>query len=72
MQKPLLGYVIAAVIGAVISVVAGYLVYAAPGDAVTFNYWLKNPIRFSVFAWSLVGILCGAGLHHLTRKRTLE
>lgn len=68
MQKPLLGYVLAAAIGAALSIVVGYLVYAAPGDAVDFGYWINHPIRFSVLVWALAGILAGAGLRYITAR----
>ena len=68
MQKPLLGYVVAAVIGAMVSVVVGYLVYAAPGDAVTFSYWIKSPIRHAGLLWALVGLFAGAGMRFVLAR----
>lgn len=68
MQKPLLGYVIAAAIGAAVSIVIGYLVYAAPGDAVGFGYWLNRPMRYSVVGWAMGGILAGLGLRYITAR----
>lgn len=68
MQKPLLGYVIAAAIGAALSIIVGYLVYAAPGDAVGFGYWINHPIRFSAHIWAMLGIAIGAGLRFVAAR----
>lgn len=61
MQGSALKTLIAAAIGAVIAVVVGFLVYAAPGDAVDFGYWVSKPFRYGVVYWALVGGLVGAG-----------
>jgi len=68
MQKPLLGNLVAAALGAAVAVVVGYLVYAAPGDAVTFNYWIEHPIRFSVFGWVVAGSFAGFGLRYAVTR----
>lgn len=68
MQKPLLGYVIAAAIGAVILVVVGYFVHAAPGDAVGFQFWIERPIRYGVPLWAIVGLLLGAGVQYVRAR----
>lgn len=60
-------YVISALIGGLVFVLVGYLIYAAPGDAVNFGYWINNPIRFYVWSWALIGAAVGAGTVILTR-----
>lgn len=61
MQGSRLKTLVAAAIGAVIAVIVGFLVYAAPGDAVDFGYWVSKPLRFGALYWALVGGLIGAG-----------
>lgn len=68
MQKPLFGYLVAALIGAAVSTVVGYFVYAAPGNAVDFHYWVTHPLRFSAPLWSLAGLLAGSGLRYVTAR----
>ena len=68
MQKPLFGYVIAATIGAVILVVVGYFVHAAPGGAVGFPFWLERPIRYGVHLWAMAGMLIGAGVQFVRAR----
>lgn len=54
-------HAVSALIGATVFVIAGYLVYAAPGGGVNFGYWINNPFRFYVWAWALTGAAVGAG-----------
>lgn len=68
MQKLLMKFAIAAALGCVVFVVAGYLVYAAPGGGVNFGYWINNPFRFYVWAWALIGAAVGAGTVTAARK----
>lgn len=64
MQKPLLGYVVAALIGAAVSIVVGYLVHAAPGDGFTFGWWIGSPFRYGVHLWAIAGLLAGTGFKY--------
>lgn len=66
MQKPLFGYVIAAIIGAIVFVVVGYFVYATDPGGWAFGYWLFDPIRRGVWKWALTGAAIGAGLRAIT------
>jgi hypothetical protein len=69
MQKPLLGFVVAAVIGAVLFVIVGYFAYAASSDAVGFAYWVRRPLQFSGLYWALLGAAVGCGLRYLQTTR---
>jgi hypothetical protein len=69
MRSPTLGYVIAAAIFAVAGVLAGYLVYAAPADGVSFGYWINRPISYGAWLWALGGGLAGLGFRYLTVHR---
>lgn len=60
-------YVIAAIVGAVALVIVGYLVHAAPGDGVSFEFWIANPIRYNVLAWAALGALLGSGVYRIAR-----
>lgn len=68
MQKPLLGYVIAAVIGVVVSVIVGYFVYATDPGGWAFGYWLRDPIRRGVLYWATLGAVIGAGVRYLQTR----
>lgn len=59
--------VVAAAIGAALAVVLGYIVYAAPGHAISFGYWITKPDRW--FMWPIFGALVGAGLTFVVQRR---
>lgn len=59
---------IAAAIGGLLLTIVGYLVYAAPGGGVNFGYWINNPFRFYVWAWTLIGAAVGAGTVVVARR----
>jgi hypothetical protein len=67
-ERTMRSTLIAAAIGGVLLTIVGYLVYAAPGDAVSFGYWLGRPIRFTVWAWTLAGAAIGAGTMIAARR----
>lgn len=70
MQKSdALGFAVAAVVGAVVLVVVGYFVYATPGGAVSFGYWLHSPVRFGALNWAFAGILAGVAVRYLSLRR---
>lgn len=69
MQKPLLGYVIAALVGAVGFVIIGYLVNKTP-DSWSFYYWLtRNPFRSELIGWIVLGCAIGLGLRFVAATR---
>jgi hypothetical protein len=61
-----INYGIAALIGAVLAVIVGFMVYAIDGQGVTFSYWIIHPIRYGAFGWVFIGGLVGAGIRYLT------
>lgn len=69
MQKPLFGYVIAALIGAVGFVIVGYFVNKTP-DSWSFHYWLtRNPFRPELIGWIVLGCAIGLGLRFVAATR---
>jgi hypothetical protein len=62
--------VVAGIIGAVVFVIVGFMVYATGwGDrAVTFPYWVQRPFRFGVWIWALIGAGVGVGLLWVSRR----
>jgi hypothetical protein len=63
------GFVVAAVIGAVVFVIVGYFVYATDPDGWSFGYWIADPIRRGVWKWAIVGAAVGCGLRYLHTTR---
>lgn len=68
MQKPLFGYVIAALIGAVVFVIVGYFVNKTP-DGWPFYYWLtRNPLGNGMVLWAILGVAIGCGFRLMIRR----
>lgn len=61
-------FIIAAAIGALILTLTGYFIHAAPGDAVSFGYWIGRPIRYDVWLWAALGAAAGSGVYWLGRR----
>ncbi|MER8574577.1 hypothetical protein NKG99_24165 [Mesorhizobium sp. M1409] len=71
-MRPKTGYIISALIGAVLGGIVGYAVYAVgqgAGGAVSFSYWLHYPIRMNGLWWAILGALMGSGVRWLTVNR---
>ena len=61
---------IAAVIGAVLGILAGYLVYAiaqGAGGAMSFGRWLESSIWAAALLWAIVGALIVGGSPYMQR-----
>jgi len=62
--------VLAALIGAALAIVLGYIVYAAPKGAdggARFGWWLQNPLFYDVFWWALFGAAIACAIVYVTR-----
>lgn len=69
MQKPLLGYVVAALIGAVVFVIVGFFAYATDPGGWPFRYWLtRDPIESGVHIWAGLGLLIGAAARYAATR----
>lgn len=68
MHKPL-GYVVAALMGAVLAVIVGYFAFAAGGREVNIGLWLDYPLRFNIHLWALLGAALGLGARYLAVTR---
>lgn len=71
MNQQSINYGIAALIGAVLAVILGFIVYAIDGQGVDFSYWITHPVRFGVLGWVFIGGLVGVGLRYLTAKSSV-
>ena len=61
---------IAAVIGAVLGILAGYLVYAiaqGAGGAMSFGRWLESSIWAAALLWAIVGAFIVGGNVYVRR-----
>ncbi|MEQ9566457.1 MAG: hypothetical protein RLN85_11715, partial [Pseudomonadales bacterium] len=60
--------ILAVLVGAVVLTIVGYFVYAAPGDAASFKYWLSRPARSGAVWWALLGGFLGVSLNWLVKR----
>lgn len=67
MQKPALPFVIAALVGAVVSVIVGYFAYASAHDGISFSFWIERPVRYGAIWWALTGLIVGPAARYAFR-----
>ncbi len=65
LQSALLGYVVAAIIGAIFFILIGYLIYSIPTSydgVVRLQVWMSAPWTYRVPHWMFLGVAIGLGL----------
>jgi hypothetical protein len=61
-------YLVAALIGAALFVIVGY--FADAGTVgISFDFWIRRPMRYPILEWGLFGCLIGTGVFWLSRVR---
>lgn len=62
--------ILAIAIGAMVGTVLGYLVYASAQGAdggISFQYWVRHPLRYAGLWWGVFGAAIGVGFIYLKR-----